>query len=114
MNDLNSVLLEGVLVENPKASTSPDGQARCNFIVTTVWEDMRHEGRKTETFYFDVVVYGQLGQKCLDDLKAGRGVRVVGRLKRENSTDPEGEYHPEIKIVAEHVEFRPLKSERGE
>jgi len=108
MNSLNSVLLEGVLAEDPKTSTSPDGQARCNFVVTTV------EGRKKEPFHFGVVAYGQLGQKCLYDLKAGRGVRVVGRLKRESSTDPEGEYHPEIKIVAEHVEFRPLKSERGE
>ena len=104
MNDLNSVLLECVLVENPKASISPDGQARCNFIVTTVWE-------KKEPFHFGVVAYGQLGQKCLYELKAGRGVRVVGRLKRESSTDPEGEYHSEIKIVAEHVEFKPLKGE---
>jgi len=106
MNDLSSVLLEGVLAEDPKASTSPDGQARCNFIVTTV------EGRKKEPFHFGVVAYGQLGQKCLYDLKAGRGVRVVGRLRRESST--EGKSRPEIKIVAEHVEFRPLKSERGE
>jgi len=109
MNDLNSVLLEGVLVENPKASTSPDGQTVCNFTITTVWEDMRHEGRKKEPFHFGVVAYGRLGQKCLYDLKAGRGVRVVGRLRRESST--EGKSRPEIKIVAEHVEFKPLKGE---
>jgi len=103
MNDLSSVLLEGVLVENPKASTSPDGQTVCNFTITTVWKDMGDEGRKTETSYFDVVVYGRLGQKCLYDLKAERGVRVVGRLRRESST--EGKSRPEIKVVAEHVEF---------
>ena len=103
MNDLSSVLLEGVLAEDPKTSTSPDGQARCNFIVTTV------EGRKKEPFHCGVVAYGQLGQKCLYDLKAGRGVRLVGRLRRESST--EGKSRPEIKIVAEHVEFKPLKGE---
>jgi single-strand DNA-binding protein len=34
-------------------------------------------------------------------------VRVVGRLKQERWTGPDGKAQAKILIVAEHVEFRP-------
>jgi single-strand DNA-binding protein len=46
---------------------------------------------------------------CGEYLKKGRGVRVVGRLKQDRWTDPDGKPHSRVEIVAEHVEFKPQK-----
>jgi single-strand DNA-binding protein len=32
---------------------------------------------------------------------------VVGRLKQDRWQDPEGKPHSKIKIIAEHIEFKP-------
>jgi single-strand DNA-binding protein len=42
-------------------------------------------------------------------------VRVVGRLKQDRWTSPEGQGRSKVSIVAEHVEFKPqLKKEDGD
>jgi single-strand DNA-binding protein len=46
---------------------------------------------------------------CGEYLKKGRGVRVVGRLKQDRWTDPDGKPHSRVEIIAEHVEFKPQK-----
>jgi single-strand DNA-binding protein len=51
---------------------------------------------------------------CGEYLKKGRGVRVVGRLKQDRWTDPDGKPHSRVEIIAEHVEFKPqLKKQDG-
>jgi single-strand DNA-binding protein len=47
-------------------------------------------------------------------LKKGRGVRVVGRLKQDRWTNPEGQGRSKIQIVAEHMEFKPQKGKDGD
>jgi single-strand DNA-binding protein len=52
---------------------------------------------------------------CGEYLKKGRGVRVVGRLKQDRWTSPEGQGRSKVSIVAEHVEFKPqLKGKDGD
>jgi single-strand DNA-binding protein len=42
-------------------------------------------------------------------------VRVVGRLKQDRWTGPEGQTRSKVSIVAEHVEFKPqLKGKDGD
>lgn len=48
-----------------------------------------------------------MAQACEKHLTKGRGVRVVGRLKQDRWTDEEGSSHNRIKVVGEHVEFKP-------
>ena len=55
--------------------------------------------------------WSKLADACRDHLAKGRGVRVVGRLKQDRWTDQEGKNRSRIKIVAEHVEFKPFKKE---
>lgn len=40
------------------------------------------------------------------NVKKGRGVRVVGRLKQERWKDAEGKSHSKIFVVAEHIELK--------
>jgi single-strand DNA-binding protein len=39
---------------------------------------------------------------------------VVGRLKQDRWTDPDGKPHSRVLIVAEHVEFKPQVKKDGE
>lgn len=67
----------------------------------------QNEILEKEVSYFDVEAWSRLGQSCSENLKKGRGVRVVGRLKQDRWTDGDGKTKSKVKIVAEHVEFKP-------
>ena len=41
-------------------------------------------------------------------------MRVVGRLKQDRWTNPEGQARSKILIVAEHVEFKPQMKKDGD
>lgn len=109
MNHLNSILVEGNLVRDPNCRSTPSGNQVCDFTLATNRSykiaDQKYEN---EVSYFDIEAWARLGAACAQNLKKGRGVRVVGRLKQDRWTDPEGKAHAKIKIVAEHVEFKPM------
>jgi len=108
VNSLNSILLEGNLVRDPEAKTLATGSQVCNFSVASNRFFKTNEALEKEVSFFDVEAWAKLGQTCADTLRKGRGVRVVGRLKQDRWTDPEGKTKSRIKIVAEHVEFKPI------
>ncbi len=110
MNNLNSILLEGNLTRDPVLASTPKGTPVCNFsVASNRFYKQENEGRR-EVSFFDVEVWSKLAQQCGEYLSKGRGVRVVGRLKQDRWTDAEGKNHARVKIVGEHVEFRPLFS----
>lgn len=114
MNSLNSILLEGNVVKDPFTKTMPSGNQVCDFtLATNRFYKNGEEGFEKEVSYFDVEAWARLGTACAQNLKKGRGVRVVGRLKQDRWTDPEGKPRARVKIVAEHVEFKPPKPEQG-
>jgi len=68
-----------------------------------------------EVSFFEVSTWARLAKVCGEYLKKGRGVRVVGRLRQDEWTDPEGKPRSRIEIVAEHVEFKPqFKNKDGD
>ena len=110
MNSLNSILVEGNLVKDPNTKTLASGNQVCDFtLATNRYYKAGEQGLEEEVSYFDVEAWARLGTTCAQYLKKGRGVRVVGRLKQDRWTDPEGKQKTKVKIVAEHVEFSPKK-----
>ncbi len=109
MNHLNSILVEGNLVRDPNYRSTTSGNQVCDFTLATNRSykiaDQKYEN---EVSYFDIEAWARLGAACAQNLKKGRGVRVVGRLKQDRWTDSEGKTHAKVKIVAEHVEFKPM------
>ncbi len=115
MNNLNSILIEGNLVRDPELSYTPKGTAVCKFAVACNRSYKQDDEFQKEVSYFDVSTWTRLAEVCGEYLKKGRGVRVVGRLKQDRWTDPDGKLHSRIEIVAEHVEFKPqLKKQDGD
>lgn len=108
MNSLNSILVEGNLTRDPMLAETPKGTPVCNFAVAANRFYRDNEELQKEVSFFDVEVWSRLAERCAGTLKKGRGVRVVGRLKQDRWIDSEGKSRSRVKIVGEHVEFRPV------
>ncbi|HAP44534.1 MAG: single-stranded DNA-binding protein [Spirochaetes bacterium GWD1_61_31] len=107
LSNLNSIILEGNLVRDPLLKTTPNGHEVCSFAVASNRYYKQTEETEKEVSYFDVETWAKLAQTCGTMLRKGRGVRVVGRLKQDRWLDSAGKTQTKIKIVAEHVEFKP-------
>ena len=114
MNNLNSILLEGNLVRDPELKTTAAGTPVCTFAVASNRWFKQNDQLEQEVSFFDVEAWSKLAETCGDTLKKGRGVRVVGRLKQDRWNDQEGKTHYKVKIVAEHVEFKPQMRDNGQ
>jgi len=110
MNNLNSVLLEGEVVNDAIGGKTQNGTFACSFTIQSV-RYFRRDGTQIEKelSHFDIEAEGNLGENCLKLAKEGRGIRVVGRLKE--FFDGTDKSNPKIIIVAEHAEFRPENNE---
>jgi len=100
MNNLNSVLIEGLVIADPELSYSESGAAVCRFKVASHRAYKEEEQAVEEVSHFDIATHVRLAEVCAEYLKKGRGVRIVGRLKQDGE---------KVLIEAEHVEFKPLK-----
>ncbi len=108
MNNLNSIIVEGNLVRDPESRETPKGTPVCRFSLASNRYYKVEDENKQEVSFFEVETWSKLAQQCHSMLRKGRGARVVGRLKQDRWTDTEGKAHSKIKIVAEHVEFKPV------
>lgn len=108
MNSLNSILLEGNLTRAPEVRQLPRGSTVCQFTVASNRFYKSGDNMEKEVSFFDVETWSGLAERCGGELDKGRGVRVVGRLKQDRWVDPEGQNRSKVKIVADHVEFKPV------
>ncbi len=97
------VVIEGHLVRDPeKILVGNNGRVMGKFslAVNRYFKKANAESVE-EVMYIGVQVWGGLAEGCLNYLKKGRGVRVVGRLRQERWEDKEGGNHERIFVVAE-------------
>ena len=107
MDNLNSLLLEGRLLENAELTETLEGSAICNFFVGV---SRTYKGRTgndvEEVSTFKIGCYGAMARSLAQKLTKDTEVRVVGRLKQHKWTDKNGKNCSEIIVVAEHIEIR--------
>ena len=105
MNNINSLILEGVVKGEPH-NEEVGASVRMYFTVEVARYYKTRDGNlATELSQFKVVAYGRM---CDTPLKDGSEVRLVGRLKQNTWVDG-GVTHSEVQIVAEHIEIRKSK-----
>lgn len=114
MNNLNSILLEGNLVRDPELRYTPQGTPVCKFCIATDRSYKQDNEYQKEVSYFNITTWTKTAETCGSQLKKGRGVRVVGRLKQDRWQDPEGKTKSKIHVIANYVEFMPDKSAKKE
>ncbi|MDR2965591.1 MAG: single-stranded DNA-binding protein [Treponema sp.] len=107
MNNLNSILIEGNLVKDPMLRSTQKGTQICVLRLASNRYLKQESGYEKEVSYFNVETWSRLAEICSAKGKKGRGIRVVGRIKQDRWTDPDGKLRSNVTIVAEHVEFRP-------
>jgi len=103
INNLNSIILEGVITGEVGLWDADEGKEGLFEIMTTrIKYDANRIKKEPTELKIPIYVYGRLAETCKQYLKKGKGVRVVGRLDRYPGNT--------LAIHAEHVEFRNQKS----
>ncbi|MGE5190705.1 MAG: single-stranded DNA-binding protein [Gemmatimonadota bacterium] len=110
MVTFNRVILAGNLVRDPEIRYLPSGLSVTSFAVAVNSRYKQNNELKEEVSYFDIVVFGKMGENCAEYLSKGRPVLVEGRL-RQRRWEAEGVKRSKIEVVADNVQF--LGSPRG-
>ena len=108
MHNLNSLIIEGNVVRDPVVKATPKGTPLCMFSIASNRFFKQEDQTTQETSFFDVETWARLAEICGENCTKGRGVRVVGRLKQDRWIGTDGKHDSKIKVVAEHIEFKPL------
>ncbi len=112
MNNLNTVLVEGNLTRDPKEIIFGGDFRKCQFSIANNRYYLKNGAWTADTSFFIVEVFGSSVQACMNYLKKGRGVRVVGRL-RQMQWQTNGIPHETVSIIAEHIEFQPERQDKN-
>ncbi len=105
MNSLNSILIEGNVIASPEKRETPRGTTVCDFKIASSRFYQQDETIEEEKSVFGIESWAKLAESCAEHCTEGRGVRVVGRLKQCKDGS--------IKVVAEHVEFKPVLNKKS-
>ena len=115
MNSLNQVIIEGNVVRQPEQKTCKNGAAYCRVPIAVNRYYKNSEGQYVDDVsFFDISTFGKLSEACEKWCLKGRGIRVVGRLKQNISTDENGRKTSRVDIIAEHIEFKPVLKKTAE
>ncbi|AHC13637.1 single-stranded DNA-binding protein [Salinispira pacifica] len=105
--NLNSVLLDGNLTRDPELRETSKGTSVCHFgLASNRYYEVNDE-KVEEVSFFDVESWSKLAEACDKHLSKGRGIRVIGRLKQDRWQDKEGQNRSRVKVVADHIVFKP-------
>lgn len=112
MNGLNSLIIEGNMVRDPVIGETSKGTTYCTFTIAANRNFTQNNESTQEVSYFDVEAWTNTAENCKENGAKGRGVRVVGRLKQDRWVGKDGKNCSKVKVVAEHVEFKPLFTQK--
>lgn len=97
---INTVVISGNLTRDPEFRSLPNGTPVCELGVAVNERIKDETGNWTDRpNYFDVTVWGGMGEWAARSLTKGAGVTVEGRLRYE-SWEKEGQKRSKVKIVA--------------
>lgn len=115
MNALNQIIIEGHVADRViyhETNKYPSDDFPMAVLPISVERNYRTADGETitETSLFDVEAYGTLAETIMEHAHENRGIRVMGHLKQKKWTNSDGIPHNKTVIIAEHVEFKYMKS----
>ncbi len=112
MKDLNKIILIGRLGGNPVRRETKNGKAVTHFSLATSRlvlegqvEEGEEPGRREETDWHNIVVWGRQAEVCYQFLRKGRTIYVEGSLRRRVYTGKDGQQKVSFEVNAESVGF---------
>lgn len=114
MSMLNSVILEGDIIKAGDVVQVADGQNQLEVTIAVKRQYRNRAGFTVEeTSEFNVIAYGNMADLLAKKGVVGQGIRVVGRLTQAKWVADDREQSA-IKLIAEHIEYKPKKSQKKE
>jgi single-strand DNA-binding protein len=104
--NINRVIITGNLTADPELRQLPSGTSLCRLRLAT---NTRRKGEsgdwEDKANFFDVVVWGALGENTARYLSKGSPLAIDGRLEWREWKDREGSIRQTVEIIAENVQF---------
>ncbi len=109
MNQLNNIILEGTLINEPEV-VAKSAVTNSRLVKFTIANDRFYKdvngNSKQETLFLVIQCWGELGEKALATIHKGMVVRTVGRLMMCRWESKTGEKRSTVEIVCNHIEYR--------
>jgi single-strand DNA-binding protein len=104
MADINRVTLIGRLTRDAELKYTAAGQAVCTFSLAVNRRVKTGDGWKDDGNFFDIVVWGRLGETLAPYLVKGQLVGVDGEL-RQDRWEQDGQNRSRVEVAAHAVQL---------
>jgi len=104
MTDTNIVILVGRLVRDANMQYTPSGKAVTKFSIAVNKKRKAGNEWKENTGFFEIVLWGQLGESLRPYLTKGKQVVVTGELNQER-WDQGGENRSKVNVTASSIQL---------
>lgn len=112
--NINRVVLVGRLTNDPELRSLPSGTSVCGLRIACNTSRKSPEGEYIEKpNFFNVNVFGAMGESVYRYMGRGRRVAIDGRLEWREWETPEGAKRQAVEIVAESVQFLDGRGDSG-
>lgn len=105
MLNLNRIEVIGNLTKDPELRYTPNNQAVASFTVATNrrYKDQSGNWVDSPAEFHDIVVWGQLGERCNQVLHKGERVFIAGRLQTRSWEAQDGSKRYKTEIIADSL-----------
>lgn len=100
---MNITFQVGFLVKDPEMIQGTE-KSLCKFAIAVKENYTKEDGTRPSQF-FNVAVWGNVGESCGKFLKKGSKVAVVGKIQNRSWEDKDGNKKYATEIVASEIEF---------
>mgnify|MGYP001691141976 FL=1 len=101
MNNLNSLLIEGIVGSDSVVTMSEKGTTICTFTLISKRMFKEDGVSQEDTVTVTIETWARLAELCGKHCTKGRRIRIVGRLKQNMTNGNVG-------VIAEHIGFNPI------
>jgi len=104
MSDVNSVILIGRLTRDAELKYSSGGMPICRFSLAINRRKKDGDAWTDEANFFDVVLFGKMGESINQYLVKGKQIAVQGEL-RQDRWEQDGQTRSKVEIFANNVQL---------
>jgi len=104
MADINQVVLVGRLTRDAELKYTNTGTAVCKMSIAVNRRRKSNDQWINEAYFFDIVLWGKIGEALSQYLVKGKQVGVVGEL-RQNKWEQDGQPRSKVEVVASNIQL---------
>ncbi len=110
MADINQVVLVGRLTRDAELKYTNTGTAVCKMSIAVNRRRKSNDEWINEASFFDIVLWGKIGEALSQYLVKGKQVGIVGEL-RQNKWEQDGKPRSKVEVVASNIQLLGGRSE---